>query len=556
MLFAALFLLAATDLSPASDTLTTLKTELARAMTLKLEDFPPPYFGVFAIDDAVGADIEARFGAVVQDKLEPERQLYVDLRVGDYKFDNTAGKAEPMEISFDETYQPGHLSPVSFDARGLRAALWLIADGQYKTATAGFFRKKGQRIFQADDADKVPSFSHESALSANEPAQALTWDRAGKAELAAHLSRLFTEAPHVFDHDVHVLASGHTRYVVNSEGTQVAWGRRVYGVTLTAYARAPDGTLLQSERSFYAANEASLPSEAKLTGDVKQMIADLAALQKAKPAEPYTGPAILEPEAAGVLFHEALGHRLEGERQKETDDGETFKGKIGQQVIPDFIDVWDDPSLQKFGSDAQHQTELNGFYKFDDEGVLAQKVQLVERGVLRNFLLSRTPVEGFAHSNGHGRSEGILKPEARMGTTMAVARKSVTTAKLKLLLIAEAKRQGKPYGLILRDITGGQTSTETGGYQAFKGSPHMVYQVDVKTGAETLVRSVDLVGTPLSALSRILAADDKPAAFNGYCGSTSGFVPVSTIAPSLLLSEIELQRSNKEKQRAPILPKP
>ena len=533
------------------DTLKTLETELTRAMSLKLEDFPPPYFGAFAIDDALGADIEARFGAVVQDKLEPGRQLYVDMRIGDYKFDNTAGKAEAMEVSFDETYQPGHLSPLAFDTRSLRAALWLLADAQYKSATAGFFRKRGQRIFQADDADKVASFSHEKATLANAPSPPLTWDRAGKAALAARLSGMFSEAPHVFDHDVHVLGSARTRYVVNSEGTRVAWGRRVYGVTLSAFARSPDGTLLQSERSFYAANEGNLPSEEKLTGEVRQMIADLAALQKAKPADPYTGPAILAPEASGVLFHEALGHRLEGERQKESDDGETFKGKIGQQVIPEFLDVWDDPSLQKLDA-----VELNGFYQYDDEGVPAQKVQLVERGILKNFLLSRTPVEGFAHSNGHGRADGILKPEARMGTTMVVARKTVSQAKLKQMLIAEAKRQGKPYGLLLRDITGGQTSTETGGYQAFKGSPHMVYQVDVKTGVETLVRGVDLVGTPLSALSRILAADDKPAAFNGYCGAASGFVPVSTIAPSLLLSEIELQRNNKEKQRAPILPKP
>jgi predicted Zn-dependent protease len=203
-----------------------------------------------------------------------------------------------------------------------------------------------------------------------------------------------------------------------------------------------------------------------------------------------------------------------------------------------------------------HGLDLNGFYEFDEEGIPAERVSLVEKGLLKGFLLSRTPVEGFARSNGHGRAEMGQKPQARMGTTIVNARGGVSEAELKRLLIAEAKKQGKPYGLILRDVAGGQTSTETGGYQAFKGAPRMVYTVDVKTGEERLVRGVEIVGTPLSALSRILAAGTDPRVFNGYCGAESGYVPVSTIAPALLLSEIELQRSSKERQRAPLLPRP
>ncbi len=534
-----------------TDVLTPLRTELQRTMTLRLEDFPSPYFVLFALDDTINATIESRFGAVVQDKLDPQRQIYAEVRVGDYKFDNTAGKAEAQELDLESTYQPARSAPLSNDATAISQALWLLADDQYKAATASYYKKKGRRIYQSDDADKFASFSRERAVQALTPAAPLLWDRAGKVELAKQLSALLSAPHHVFDHDVQVSAASRTRYLVNSEGTAIANGRNVYGVAMTAYARAEDGSLLEAERAFYAAVEGHLPSTSKLQNEAKQMILDLAALKVAKPIDPYTGPAILAPEAAGVLFHEALGHRLEGERQKEDDDGQTFKGQIGQSILPEFIDVFDDPTLEHYG-----EIELNGFYRFDDEGVPAQKVALVDHGILKNYLLGRTPVEGFAQSNGHGRTDGQAKPQSRMATTEVVARKTVPYAKLKQLLMEEARRQHKPYGLILRDVSSGQTNTETGGYQAFKGSPRMVYLVDAKTGAETLVRGVELVGTPLSALSRIIAASDSPAPFNGYCGAESGFVPVSTLAPALLLSEIELQRTHKERQRPPLLPRP
>ena len=291
-----------------------------------------------------------------------------------------------------------------------------------------------------------------------------------------------------------------------------------------------------------------MPSFERAAADLGR---DLQALAQAPLVDPYTGPAILAPEAAGVLFHEALGHRLEGERQKDNSDGQTFKGQIGQTILPAFLSVYDDPTLVTFGP-----VDLNGHYDFDDEGVPAERVTLVDRGVLKAYLLSRTPVEGSSRSNGHGRAEVGRKPQARMATTVVSASKSVSYAELKQMLIAEARRQKKPYGLLLKDVSGGQTSTETGGYQAFKGSPRMIYTVDVQTGKETLVRGVEIVGTPLSALSRIVAASNDSAVFNGFCGAESGYVPVSTIAPALLLSEVELQRSTRERTRAPLLPPP
>ena len=207
--------------------------------------------------------------------------------------------------------------------------------------------------------------------------------------------------------------------------------------------------------------------------------------------------------------------------------------------------------MRKMGS-----VSLNGYYRYDDEGVTARPVTLVERGVLRNYLKSRTPVKGSPNSNGHGRGDATLDPIGRMGNTIVRSDRRVPYAKLKQMLLAEIRRQRKEFGLIIADISGGQTNTTTYDFQAFKGMPRIVYKVDASTGKETLVRGVEFVGTPIGSLNRIVAASDAEGVFNGFCGAESGYVPVSTVAPALLISEIELQRTRRAMERAPILPAP
>jgi predicted Zn-dependent protease len=201
-------------------------------------------------------------------------------------------------------------------------------------------------------------------------------------------------------------------------------------------------------------------------------------------------------------------------------------------------------------------TALNGTYAYDEQGVPAQRTVLVRDGRLERFLLSRKPVKPFDRSNGHGRAQGTRQPMARMSNLLVESRKAIGAEELKRMLMAEARRQGKPYGLIVRDITGGNTNTASYGYQAFKGTPRLVYRVDSHTGKEELVRGVELVGTPLSSVNRVLATGDRPRAFNGYCGAESGYVPVSTVAPAVLVGELELQRVGRATERSPILPAP
>ena len=281
------------------------------------------------------------------------------------------------------------------------------------------------------------------------------------------------------------------------------------------------------------------------------MIGELVALRAAPAIDPYTGPAILEPEAAGVLFHEAVGHRLEGERLDDDRDGQTYRGQVGQQVLPPFVTIVDDPTLARSAG-----TSLNGTYAFDEQGVPAARTVLVKDGRLVGYLLSRKPVKPFARSNGHGRSQGARAPVARMANLVVESSRQVAMGELKKRLMAEARHQGKPFGLVIRDIEGGNTNTTSYGYQAFKGTPRLVYRVDARTGKEELVRGVELVGTPLASVNKVLATSDQVRVFNGYCGAESGYVPVATVAPAILVGEIELQRVARANDRSPILPSP
>ena len=530
-----------------------MTAELQRNQTeLKLSGHEPPYFLSYQLKDYLQEEIAARYGAVFQDESRHDRKIYVDVRVGSYDFDNSIG--EDMDFNFSmkgNSYITRKAGPIEDDPVALRTALWLITDEKYKGALFNYLKKKGESVYSVEDPKKPPSFSREKANGYVQSPVPFPFDRARWTKVSRELSSMFNAAPRLFDSEVRVSADKVTRYFVSTEGSRILTEETLYGIHVSAVTRADDGQLLDDSRDFYASAEEKLPNDRQLTDATHKLIDELLALRAAPAIDPYTGPAILEPAAAGVLFHEAVGHRLEGERQDDDAEGKTFRGQIGHQVLPSFITIYDDPTLRERGGQ-----ELNGYYRFDEEGVSAQRTALVEGGVLRNYLLSRHPVEGFLHSNGHGRSQGNRKPVARMANLLVESKRIVSDAELKRMLIAEAKRQGKPYGLIIRDITGGNTNTSTFGYQAFKGVPRMVYRVNVRDGKETLVRGVEIVGTPLSSINKILATTGTPGVFNGFCGAESGNVPVSTVAPSTLLQEIELQRAMEGKDRPPLLESP
>src|SRR5437868_4365623 len=538
---------------PRQRMLAAMADELDRAhKSLQLRGHEAPYFLSYAVRGIYTEEVGSKYGAVYPDHTRPERRLPVDVRVGSYAFDNT-GQQEMFDFDGqDSGYSAGREAPLDDDPVALRNALWLLTDDLYKKSLSAYLKKKGKEVYRPDDPERPPSFSREEPQVEVVPPPAHGFDREGwKRELRDQTDRL-REHPELFDSLIRAGVDHEEREFASTEGTRLITERVIYGLHVQAWARAPDGMLLEDSRDFYGASEAELPRGARLSRKIDEMVSELLALRKAPVLDPYTGPALLAPEAAGVLFHEAVGHRLEGERQNDDKDGHTFKGQVGKPILPFFLTILDDPTQRAAGP-----VSLNGYYRSDDQCVPGQRTTRVEKGILKTFLMSRAPVQGVPpHSNGHGRSAPGRDPVARMSNLRVESARTMPWPKLKEALIAEAKRQEKPFGLVIRDVTGGNTGTSRPSYQAAQGQPRLVYKVDATTGAETLVRGVEIVGTPLLSINKTIATGDERRVFNGYCGAESGYVPVSTVAPTILVSEIELQRTRKDTGRPPVLPSP
>jgi predicted Zn-dependent protease len=376
-------------------------------------------------------------------------------------------------------------------------------------------------------------------------------DRAAWEKRVRALSKIFREFPDVYQNVVILTAQNETDYYASSEGSRVVTAHLQARIVVIAVTKADDGMDLFREQTFEAEMVDGLPSQTELEASMRALGKSLEALRKAPVTEPFDGPAILSGRAAAVFFHEVLGHRLEGQRQRGDEEGQTFTKDVGKPVLPEFLSVADDPTMTKFGN-----TWLSGSYEYDDEGEKAQRVALIDDGVLKTFLMSRLPIASFSSSNGHGRAETGHVPIGRQGNLIVTSTKSVPETELRKQLIEEAKKQGKPYGLYFEDISSGFAVTTRSSPQAFQVIPLVVWRVYVDGRPDELVRGVSIVGTPLAAMKRILATGDKSEVFNGECGAESGTVPVSAVAPAMLVSEMETQRQPQGTARPPILPIP
>jgi predicted Zn-dependent protease len=361
----------------------------------------------------------------------------------------------------------------------------------------------------------------------------------------------FKKHPKILGSGVRFQAQREIRTLVNTDGSAIEQGRDLFRVEIDGVALAPDGMDLRTFDTIEASDPAHLPSDAIVQAKVQTVAAKLDALVSAPPAEPIVCPAILSGRAAAVFFHEIFGHRIEGHRQKDVAEGQTFTKMLGQKVLPDFISVEFDPTQRIYGG-----TDLNGYYEYDDEGVKARPVRVVEGGVLKTFLLSRSPVGEFDHSNGHGRRQAGFEVVSRQSNLIVESSKRVSDAELRSKLIEEIKRQEKPYGLYFEEVSSGYTTTGRQGLQAFTVVPLVVYRVFADGRPDELIRGVDIVGTPLASFQKILATSDRAEVFNGYCGAESGSIPVSAISPAILVSEIETQKKQNSQRRPPLLPRP
>ena len=531
-----------------SPLLDALKTELDRSMKALSKQDPSAYYIGYTVTDTQRVDVSGSNGALLNSGEARNRWLEVSVRTGSYDLDDTHKVGERQM----QTGGPGESVPLDDDPEILRRAVWLETDKQYRAAEEALIKIKTGKEVKVETAEgRAPDFSREEPHTYIGPQVSIAVDRKPWEARVRAYTKAFRESAAIINSIVTFSAQAQNVLQTTTEGTQLQFGQIRYRLELFIQGKAPDGMDIDRYYNFDWVDPKDTPDDKAVYAAEATMRKELEGLVAAPINDPTVGPALLTGRAAAVFFHEVFGHRAEGHRQKDVTEGQTFSKKVGEQILPGFLSIVDDTTMKKLGNE-----DLLGYYQFDDEGVPAQRVTLVDHGVLKNFEMSRSPLVGFPHSNGHGRRQLGATPVSRQGNLIVQSSKAVTNAQLRAKLIELIKQQGKPYGLLIDDIAGGFTFTGRGQPQAFQVLPLVVYKVFPDGRPDELVRGVDIVGTPLAALTKIVATGDTPEVFNGYCGAESGSVPVSAASPAILTSELEVQKKESSTDRPPILPPP
>jgi predicted Zn-dependent protease len=513
---------------------------------LKAKGDPAPYYMAYEVTDERTDSASASLGALIENVHSSGRGVDTTIRVGSPKFDNYH-PYQGSRIRFTS------FTPLSLDddANQIRRALWSESDRVYRSASRRLLQLKTDEQLLTEEKDQDADFSSEAPQTYSRTPETYAYDMNAWTQKLRAWSAEFKAHPKILGSAVSFRANREIRTFVNTEGSAIQRGDNLFRLEIDGVALAPDGMDVRTFATIEVSDPAHLPADSVVQAKVQETARKLDALVDAPPAEPIVCPAILSGRASAVFFHEIFGHRIEGHRQKDVAEGQTFTKMLGHKVLPDFLSVEFDATRRSYNG-----TDLIGYYEYDDEGVKARPVQVVENGVLKTFLLSRSPVGEFTHSNGHGRRQPGYEVVARQSNLIVESSKQVSDAELRAQLIAEIKRQGKPYGLYFEEVSSGYTTTGRQGLQAFTVVPLVVYRVYPDGRPDELIRGVDIVGTPLASFQKIVGTSNRSEVFNGYCGAESGSIPVSAVSPAILVSEIETQKKQNSQAKPPLLPRP
>lgn len=526
-----------------------MQAELQREMAILGKADPAAYYLGYTLTDSDHAEVVGSNGALLNSQQSRNRWMEAMVRVGNFDLDNTHSTGtggQAQQGSYGESV------PIEDDPGVLARAMWRETDAQYRAAAEAFVKVRTSKDVAVQTAEqRAPDFSQEKPNVFYGAHASFTLDRKPWEEKTRAYTKFFHQSPAILNSIVTFTAQADNQYQVTSEGTRLQFGQVRYRLELYIQGKASDGMDINRYYNFDWTDPAAAPDDKAVLAQCAVLQKELEGLVKAPLVDPFAGPAMLTGRATAVFFHEVFGHRDEGFRQKDINEGQTFANKVGQPILPSFLSIVDDPTATKLGSQV-----LLGYYPYDDEGVAAQKVTLVDHGVLKNFEMSRQPILGFLQSNGHGRRQVGLAPVSRQGNLIVQSSHQVSNAELRKMLIEETRKQGKPFGLLIDDIAGGFTLTGRSQPQAFQVEPLVVYEVFADGRPDMLVRGVDIVGTPLVSLTKIIATGDTTEVFNGFCGAESGSVPVSASAPAILMTEMEVQKKQSSTDQPPILPPP
>lgn len=536
-----------------------MQEELDRARrNFRVRGKPPIYYLSYLFRNHRTQKLWGRLGAINERSTRTQNSVYCDVRVGSHRYDNVSGGGLEDNNDRDESYDyipmPQEPSKDSF-----KFGLWKLTDARYRDAAERSYQRKSRELHYVEAYPELPSRQRAQAQHSFRYRELPEVDLDYWTHLLRRAGNLVKKYRDIQNSWFEFIARQRQHLFVSSADSLILqqWG--IYELRAHVWLLTPDGEGLSQEVNLIEGDPSDLPNEKEFLRQVQSRIDALLELQKAPRLNSYSGPVLLAPDPAGVFFHEVIGHRLEGSRLLNPDEGATFMDLRGQRVAPDYIDIVDDPTLETFfetGPDgSKRKRTMIGRFRYDDEGSRSERAVLVERGVLKNFLTTAAPIPGQRTLNGHARNEFHERPISRMGNLFVVNRKPVAREEMRERFLEEIKRQKKPYGIVVKEVLGGETGTDNYDFQAFKGE--ILHAVRVfPDGREEPVRGVDFVGTPLSALDSVVCLGDDPILDNSYCGAESGMVPVSTIAPSMLIRNLELQGQDRERFTQYVLPLP
>ncbi|SME97797.1 TldD/PmbA family protein [Pseudobacteriovorax antillogorgiicola] len=527
-----------------------LGKELKRSMReLKAPGHPRPYFISYLFRDVESYEVWGRYGALCSEKKDHKRNCYADVRVGNYRYDHVTKGGLSDNSTENESYELIEM-PVEDSEDAIRFGLWRLTDAKYREAVSAYHGRKSRDVSYLDENKTMPSFEKHAAVVDLSHIKTHKVDYEHFQNLVKKASLVFKKYPEIKSSFCEFTAEVVTKIYVSSEGVERVWQQLVFSLSAYMWYHTKkvnqDYTLVT-----HTCDISELPDLKTFKRQIEEKVEALYQLESSHEMTSFAGPVLLAPKPAGLFIHEVVGHRLEGNRLLSENEGRTFKDRVGQKIMHEGLTIYDDPALRAFSGNT-----LVGHYPFDDEGVAPQKSLLVEKGVLKGFLTTRSPIKKTRHrSNGHARNHFHERPISRMGNLVIESHDGKDWAELKEQLIQLVKKKKAPYGFILLEVEGGETETEAYDFQAFLGDITTAVKV-YPTGREVLVRGVDFVGTPLSSLANIVAVGKDYHVDNGYCGAESGTIPVSTISPALLLSNLELQLKNPAKVTQYALPLP
>jgi TldD protein len=505
-----------------------LLTELDRSKAqLKIDQVQAPYYIEYRVNDVDDYDAEAAFGALRESQRVRLRILRVVVRVGDYKQDSYFGQG------MGET----NILPLDNDPIALRHQIWLTTDEAYKAAGQALAEKQAEMKRFSADPNPVDDFSKEPVITSLDPIVSLKIDQSAWNKTLEDMTNLYRQYPEIQSVSASARFSAVNEYFVDSEGTVTRNGKTTYNLQLNSSAQAEDGMRLSRNPYWMVGRAEELPSHDKLLGDVKQALETVIALRKAPIVEEeYRGPVLFAPDAADDVIASLVGSNVVGRKPQPGKPNRTvgaFATSYKTRVLPGFLTIIDDPTLKDFQGHS-----LVGSYDVDNEGVKAKSVNVIENGMLNNYLLGRQPVRDFPTSNGHGRAAPGSFPSPSLGVLLLKSAEAQPPEELRKKILQMVSDQGKPYAYRVDTLGPGN-------------SPRLLYRV-YTDGHEELVRGAVFNELDVRALrSNLIAVGNDPLVSN-----RSGGVPTTIICPSLLFDELEVKRADTSKDKLPEYPAP